>query len=59
MKKLWFFATFLSIFALFSDISFARRGSAPPTPKVLTPSKVNPTNKRILRRARYPHSKRT
>jgi len=42
MKKLWFFATFLSIFAFFSDISFARRGSASPTPKVLTPSKVKP-----------------
>jgi hypothetical protein len=42
MKKLWFFATFLSIFVLFSDISFARRGSVSPTPKVLTPSKVKP-----------------
>jgi predicted lipid-binding transport protein (Tim44 family) len=42
MKKLWFFATFLSIFALFSDPSFARRGSVSPTPKVLTPSKVKP-----------------
>jgi len=42
MKKFWFFATFLSIFALFSDISFARRGSVSPTPKVFTPSKVKP-----------------
>ncbi len=42
MKKLWFFATFLSIFALFSEISFARRGSLSPTPKVFTPSKVKP-----------------
>jgi len=42
MKKLWFFVAFLSIFVLFSDISFARRGSASPTPKVLTPSKVKP-----------------
>jgi hypothetical protein len=42
MKKLLFFATFLSIFALFSDISFARRGGVSPTPKVLTPSKVKP-----------------
>jgi hypothetical protein len=40
MKKLWFFATILSIFVLFSDISFARRGSVSPTPKVLTPSKI-------------------
>jgi len=30
------------VFALFSDISFARRGSVSPTPKVLTPSKVKP-----------------
>jgi hypothetical protein len=42
MKKLWFFATFLSIFALCSDVSFAGRGSVSPTPKVLTPSKVKP-----------------
>ena len=42
MKKLWFFAAFLSTFALFSDISFARRGGVSPTPKVLTPSKVKP-----------------
>jgi len=42
MKKLWFFAVFVLIFALFSDISFARRGSVSPTPKVFTPSKVKP-----------------
>jgi len=42
MKKLWFFVAFVLVFALFSDISFARRGSVSPTPKVLTPSKVKP-----------------
>jgi hypothetical protein len=42
MKKLWFFVAFAWVFALFSDISFARRGSVSPTPKVLTPSKVKP-----------------
>jgi hypothetical protein len=42
MKKLWFFVTFVSVFALFSDISFARRGGVSTTPKVITPSKVKP-----------------
>ncbi len=42
MKKLWFLAVFVLVFALFSDISFARRGSVSPTPKVITPSKVKP-----------------
>jgi len=42
MKKLWFFVAFVLIFALFSDISFARRGSVSPTLKVLTPLKVKP-----------------
>ena len=42
MKKLWFFVAFVLVFALFSDISFARRGSVSPTPKVITPSKVKP-----------------
>jgi hypothetical protein len=42
MKKLWFFVAFVLVFALFSDNSFARRGSVSPTPKVLTPSKVKP-----------------
>jgi F0F1-type ATP synthase assembly protein I len=42
MKKLWFFVAFVLVFALFSDISFARRGGVSPTPKVLTPSKVKP-----------------
>jgi hypothetical protein len=42
MKKLWFFVAFVLVFALFSDISFARRGSVSSTPKVLTPSKVKP-----------------
>ena len=42
MKKLWFFVAFVLVFALFSDISFARRGSVSPTPKVITPLKVKP-----------------
>jgi len=42
MKKLWFFVAFVLIFALFSDISFARRGGLSPTPKVITPLKVKP-----------------
>jgi len=42
VKKLWFFVAFVLVFALFSDNSFARRGSVSPTPKVLTPSKVKP-----------------
>jgi hypothetical protein len=54
MKKLWFFATFLSIFALFSDPSFARRGSVSPTPKVLTPSKVKPYQPKDLEKGKIP-----
>ncbi len=42
MKKFWFFVAFVLVFALFSDNSFARRGSVSPTPKVLSPSKVKP-----------------
>jgi len=42
MKKLCFFVAFVLVLALFSDNSFARRGSVSPTPKVLTPSKVKP-----------------
>ena len=42
MKKLWFFVAFVLVFALFSDISFARRGGLSPTPKVITPLKVKP-----------------
>lgn len=33
---------FVLVFTLFSDISFARRGSVSTTPKVITPSKVKP-----------------
>jgi len=54
MKKLWFFATFLSIFALFSDISFARRGSVSPTPRVLTPSKVKPYQPKDFEKGKIP-----
>jgi hypothetical protein len=42
MKKLWFFMAFVLVFALFSDISFARRGGLSPTPKVNIPLKVKP-----------------
>jgi hypothetical protein len=54
MKKLWFFVAFLSIFALFSDISFARRGSVSPTPKVLTPSKVKPYQQKDFEKGKIP-----
>ena len=54
MKKLWFFATFLSIFVLFSDISFARRGSVSPMPKVLTPSKVKPYQPKDFEKGKIP-----
>jgi hypothetical protein len=54
MKKLLFFATFLSIFALFSDISFARRGSVSPTPKVLTPLKVKPYQPKDFEKGKIP-----
>jgi len=58
MKKLWFFATFLSIFALFSDISFARRGSVSPTPKVFTPSKVKPYQPKDFEKGKIPTQQR-
>jgi hypothetical protein len=54
MKKLWFFAAFLSTFALFSDISFARRGGVSPTPKVLTPSKVKPYQPKNFEKGKIP-----
>jgi len=54
MKKLWFFVTFLSIFALFSYISFARRGSVSPTPKVFTPSKVKPYQPKDFEKGKIP-----
>ena len=52
MKKLWFFVAFALVFALFSDISFARRGSVSPTPKVLTPSKVKPYQSKDLEKGK-------
>jgi len=52
MKKLWFFVAFVLVFALFSDISFARRGSVSPTPKVLTPSKVKPYQPKDLEKGK-------
>jgi len=58
MKKFWFFATFLSIFALFSDISFARRGSVSPTPKVFTPSKVKPYQPKDFEKGKIPTQQR-
>jgi hypothetical protein len=54
MKKLWFFVAFLSIFALFSDVSFARRGSVSPTPKVFTPSKVKPYQPKDFEKGKTP-----
>jgi hypothetical protein len=54
MKKLWFFTTFLSIFALFSDISFARRGGLSPTPKALTPLKVKPYQPKDFEKGKIP-----
>jgi len=58
MKKLWFFAVFVLIFALFSDISFARRGGASPTPKVLTPSKVKPYQPKDFEKNKIPIQQR-
>jgi hypothetical protein len=52
MKKLWFFAAFLSTFALFSDVSFARRGGLSPTPKVFTPLKVKPYQPKDLEKGK-------
>ena len=54
MKKLWFFAVFVLIFALFSDISFARRGGLSPTPKVFTPSKVKPYQPKDFEKGKIP-----
>jgi hypothetical protein len=54
MKKLWFFVAFVLVFALFSDISFARRGSVSPTPKVLTPSKVKPYQPKDFEKGKTP-----
>jgi hypothetical protein len=58
MKKLWFFAAFLSTFALFSDHSFARRGGVSPTPKVLTPSKVKPYQPKDFEKGKIPTQQR-
>jgi hypothetical protein len=54
MKKLWFFVAFVLVFALFSDISFARRGSVSTTPKVLTPSKVKPYQPKDFEKGKIP-----
>jgi hypothetical protein len=54
MKKLWFFVAFVLVFAIFSDISFARRGSVPLTPKVLTPSKVKPYQPKDFEKGKIP-----
>jgi hypothetical protein len=54
MKKLWFFVVFVLVFALFSDISFARRGSGSPTPKLLTPSKVKPYQPKDFEKGKIP-----
>jgi hypothetical protein len=54
MKKLWFFVAFVLVFALFSDNSFARRGSVSLTPKVLTPSKVKPYQPKDFEKGKIP-----
>jgi hypothetical protein len=54
MKKLWFFVAFVLVFALFSDISFARRGSLSPTPKVLAPLKVKPYQPKDFEKGKIP-----
>jgi hypothetical protein len=58
MKKLWFFVAFVLVFALFSDISFARRGSVSPTPKVFTPSKVKPYQPKDFEKGKIPIQQR-
>jgi hypothetical protein len=58
MKKLWFFAVFVLGFALFSDISFARKGSVSLTPKVLTPSKVKPYQPKDFEKNKIPIQQR-
>jgi hypothetical protein len=54
MKKLCFFVAFVLVFALFSDISFARRGGLSPTPKVLTPLKVKPYQPKDFEKGKIP-----
>jgi hypothetical protein len=54
MKKLCFFVVFVLVFALFSDISFARRGRGSPTPKLLTPSKVKPYQPKDFEKGKIP-----
>jgi hypothetical protein len=54
MKKLWFFVAFVLVFALFSDISFARRGGLSPTPKVFTPLKVKPYQPKDFEKGKIP-----
>jgi hypothetical protein len=54
MKKLWFFVVFVLVFALFSDISFARKGGLSPTPKVLTPLKVKPYQPKDFEKGKIP-----
>jgi hypothetical protein len=54
MKKLWFFVAFVLVFALFSDISFARRGGVSPMPKVFTPSKVKPYQLKDFEKGKIP-----
>jgi len=54
MKKLWFFVAFVLIFALFSEISFARRGRVSPTPKVFIPLKVKPYQPKDFEKGKIP-----
>jgi hypothetical protein len=54
MKKLCFFVAFVFVFALFSDISFARRGGLSPTPKVLIPLKVKPYQPKDFEKGKIP-----
>jgi hypothetical protein len=54
MKKLCFFVAFVLVFALFSDISFARRGGLSPTPKVLIPLKVKPYQPKDFEKGKIP-----
>jgi hypothetical protein len=54
MKKLWFFVAFVLVFALFSDISFARRGGLSPTPKVNIPLKVKPYQPKDFEKGKIP-----
>jgi len=45
-------------FCPFSDISFARRGSVSPTPKVFTPSKVKPYQPKDFEKGKIPTQQR-